>query len=240
MADAAEACPHCGRQGVDPARQDVGDGLLVCDGCGELFARRAGARRRDTIDALYRREGPGAPAARPTPAGNKLEPRAPTGGRRTGLLATLVWAAGTLLLLLLLAGQAVWTMRDALAQREPLRPLLTTFCEHTGCDVPLLRAPERIQMTARDIRRHPVEDDALRISITFTNRSDFPQRWPDIRLVFHDLADRPLARRIFVPAEYLPANLDEADGMPARGALQTLLEIVDPGPEAVNFTFAFH
>lgn len=94
-------------------------------------------------------------------------------------------------------------------------------------------------MTARDIRRHPRVKDALRISITFTNEAAFAQSWPNVLLTFYDMRDRALAQRSFTPGEYLPAGIDAPAGMPPRGTLQTMLEVVDPGPDAVNFTFAF-
>lgn len=246
MAAGAEICPHCGHQVTDLERQDVGDGLLACDRCGDLFTRQGESSRRDTIGALY---GSGEPAPRIHTAPQErigqaaatatpiIPPAPPL--RRPGALATFAWSLGILVLLLALIAQFVWHAKDQLARHAPLRPLLATFCAHLECEIPLLRAPERIQMTARDIRRHPRVKDALRISITFTNGAEFVQTWPNVLLTFYDMRDRALAQRSFMPEEYLPAGIDASTGMPAHGTLQTMLEVVDPGPDAVNFTFAF-
>lgn len=259
MAGAAEICPHCGHA-ADPDRQDVGDGLLACEYCGGLFSQRP----RDTIDALYgedddlpiRRDK----VARDAPEAERIEPRitipassmttphmaqhrgesaADPAAARRGLPATLAWTLGTLLLLLALAGQFAYFMRDDLARHAALRPLLTLMCEYARCGIPLVHAPERIRMVAREIRRHPEMRDALRVSITFSNEAAFRQAYPLIRLSFFDMYDRVLAQRRFAPEEYLPQNIDMAAGMAPRGALQTAIEIVDPGTEAINFTFEF-
>lgn len=265
MAGAAEICPHCGHA-ADPERQDVGDGLLACEHCGELFSRRS----RDTIDALYG-EAPDTPAADTprddtlpiAPEGERVEPYisipaaqpdepAPAARPRNDTanlaahavprrrpLATLTWTLGILLLLLALAGQFAYFMRDELARHASLRPLLTLMCEYAQCRIPLMRAPERIRMVAREIRRHPTARDALRVSFTFSNEAAFTQAYPFIRLSFFDMHDRVLAQRRFAPAEYLPQNIDMTAGMAPQGALRTAIEIVDPGAEAVNFTFEF-
>lgn len=183
-----------------------------------------------------------APAtAPPSPEADPVPPRDPAPAARPRAVrpATLLWTAGILVLLAVLAGQIAWQLRDQLARHQPLRPLLTTLCAYAGCEIPLLRAPERVRIVARDIRRHPEANDALRVSLTFSNDANFAQAWPDIRLRFLDLRDRVIAERRFAPEEYLPQNIDMTNGMPAHGALQTALEIVDPGADAVNFTFEF-
>jgi hypothetical protein len=246
MASDAEICPSCGHHVTDLERQDVGDGLLACDRCGDLFARRAG-RRRDTIGILYGAEpAPHISAAPEDRIGHQAAGDAatapsplPAPQRQPGVFSTTFWSLGILILLLALLAQIAWHMREQLARQAPLRPLLTTLCEYAGCEISLQRAPERIQMTARDIRRHPSAREALRVSITFTNTAEFAQSWPEVLLTFYDLRDRVVAQRSFKPAEYLPTDIDASAGMPPRGTLQTVLEVVDPGPDAVNFTFAF-
>jgi hypothetical protein len=290
MPAAAESCPYCGHE-VDVERQDVGDGLLACDYCGELFNRRTplpadaveAQDRHDIIGSLYEKAmmastsppppppplpaapepaapEPATPAPLPTLQASPEDTRSPaapaavTAGtaadtppvppaaarrRRRGRLATAGWTLGILLLLFALAVQFAYFMRDELARHAALRPWLTQLCAHTGCEIPLLRAPEQIRMVARDIRRHPTARDALRVSLTFANDADFAQSYPVIQLRFFDMRDRVLAQRRFTPQEYLPQNIDMAAGMPAHGALQTVMEIGDPGADAVNFTFDF-
>ncbi len=296
MPGVAENCPYCGHE-VDVEQQDVGDGLLACDYCGELFNRRtllpSDHEENDTpgiIGALFEkaaaentpqppsppilhvtpedRLGPATPVPTPAPApvptpdsipasipisgaaamtaatpdtadDALAEPAEPVRVRRRGRMATAGWTLGILLLLCALAAQFAYFMRDELARYSVLRPWLLQLCEYAGCEIPLLRAPEQIRMIARDIRRHPTARDALRVSLTFSNDADFVQAYPVIQLRFFDMRDRVLAQRRFIPQEYLPQNIDMTAGMPVRSALQTVLEIGDPGTNAVNFTFDF-
>ena len=78
------------------------------------------------------------------------------------------------------------------------------------------------------------------IRVGFANEAPFRQAYPVIQLSFFDMRDQAVARRSFVPAEYLPHGLDPTAGMAAGSAVQATLEIVDPGTNAVNFTFEFH
>lgn len=273
MPAAAESCPYCGHE-VDVEQQDVGDGLLACDYCGELFNRRTPlpsdasdeGDKHDIIGSLFEKAAaastPPPPPAPPIPPLLQVTPEdthsliaatitadantaatdsppQPASVRRHGSLATAGWTIGILLLLAALAIQFAYFMRDDLARHAALRPWLTQLCAYAGCEIPLLRAPEQIRMVARDIRRHPTARDALRVSLTFANDADFAQPYPVIQLRFFDMRDRVLAQRRFTPSEYLPQNIDMATGMPAHGALQTVMEIGDPGAEAVNFTFDF-
>jgi hypothetical protein len=244
MAEDAEICPSCGHHVTDLKRQDVGDGLLACDRCGDLFARRSAGSRRDTIGALYE-SGPApriqaAPDERIDHTGSAATAAAATASRRRpGVFSTIAWSLGILVLLLALIAQLAWHMREQFSRHAPLRPLLTLLCSYAGCEIPLQHAPELIRMTARDIRRHPGAHNALRVSITFTNTAEFTQSWPQVLLTFYDMRDRIVAQRSFIPSEYLPPGIDESAGIPPRETLQTVLEVVDPGPDAVNFTFAF-
>lgn len=304
MPGAAENCPYCGHE-VDVERQDVGDGLLACDYCGELFNRRTALPsdlddeddKHDIIGSLFEKAAakntpsPQQAASPPPPpppalhagpedtlspivAANAAAPPAGTAtsavtgttpgtasgaaritadaagealarpapalpAPRRGRMATAGWTVGILLLLCALAVQFAYFMRDDLARHAALRPMLLQLCAYAGCEIPLLRAPEQIRMVARDIRRHQTARDALRVSLTFANDADFAQAYPTIQLRFFDMRDRVLAERRFTPEEYLPQNIDMASGIPARGALQAVIEIGDPGADAVNFTFDF-
>lgn len=152
-------------------------------------------------------------------------------------LASFSWAMASLLLLLALGAQYAYVTRDDLARQVELRPVLEWICAYTGCALPLMHSPEMVRITGRDIRRHPEISDALIVSISLANQAPYKQAFPVLELKFFDLRSRPLAMRRFTPDEYLPANIDARDGMPRNTPVQVTLEIVDPGTDAVNFTF---
>ncbi len=133
--------------------------------------------------------------------------------------------------------QYAYFMREDLARHSALRPWLEMLCGYARCQIPLLRDPARVRIVARDIRRHPETEDALRVMLTLENQAPGILAYPDLQLSFYDLRDRLLARRRFSPQQYLSLSVDPALGMPAQQPVQTMIDIVDPGPDAVNFEF---
>jgi hypothetical protein len=234
-------CPQCKvlLTPTDPSADS--DELVVCGNCGNRFSPRyAAAQQGSTIDRLYKHGD--APAA-----GIRVDPddvqrrrlaAVPPGRMRTrNPFATLFWGLTSLVLILTLIGQYAYVQRDELARHVELRPWLEWLCLHAGCELPLMRSPELVRIAGRDIRRHPDIDDALIVNVTMTNHAPYVQAWPVIQLGFYDLRNRPLALRRFTVDEYLPHGLSIEDGIPVQTPIRVRLDIVDPGPEAVNFTF---
>lgn len=157
-----------------------------------------------------------------------------SGGRR------LLWGFLSLPLLLLLAAQYAYFNLDQLSQTPPLRPALKVLCEAAGCEVPMLRAPQQIKLTQRDIRSHPDNRDILLVKATMVNEAGFTQPFPVVELVLHDITGHPIAGRRFLPEEYLvDPSLDVAAGFRDHNSATIVLELVDPGAEAVGFEFNF-
>lgn len=247
-------CPHCHNA------VDVGDGsaVMLCEYCGREFHPAATPVIAVAPEAAPAEPAPPAPAA-PAPASfgpaprpayrlqispeerAALGPQAPAGmiapSARHHPLATLSWTLGILVLVAALLVQYAYFMRADLARHGALRPWLETLCSYARCQIPLLRDPARVRIVARDIRRHPEAEGALRVMLTLENQAREIQAYPVIQLSFYDFRDRLLARRQFTPREYLSLTVDPALGMPAQTPVQTALDIVDPGPDAVNFEF---
>jgi hypothetical protein len=232
-------CPHCHNA------IDVGDGsaVMLCEYCGREFHPAA----TPVIAAAPPQE----PAAPPRPQyrlhisteeraahlGRQASGDAPAQARRHHPLATLSWSLGILALLAALLVQYAYFMRNDLARHAALRPWLELLCSYAQCKIPLLSDPARVRIAGRDIRRHPDTEGALRIMLTLENEAPFVQAYPVIQLSFFDFRDKLLARRRFTPQEYLSVTLDPALGMPVKQPVQSVIDLVDPGPDAVNFEF---
>ncbi len=234
-------CPQCKvlLTPTDPANHDE---MVVCGNCGNRFSPRYATRQDSTIDRLYRQPDAQTGGIRIDP--EDVQRHAPAAARpgngrvRTrNPVATLFWGLTSLVLILTLIGQYAYIQRDELSRHVELRPWLEWLCLHAGCELPLMRSPDMVRIAGRDIRRHPDIDDALIVNITITNHAPYVQSWPVIQVGFFDLRNRPLALRRFTVDEYLPGGLSIADGMPVQTPIRVRLDIVDPGPEAVNFTF---
>ena len=155
-----------------------------------------------------------------------------TGGRRWPLPAAIAGLA------LLLGIQWLLADRARLAADPAWRPVVASACAVLRCSLPPWREPTAFVLLERDVRPHPEAGDALRITASFRNDAAWAQPWPDIVLTLSDLDGQPLGARAFAPVEYLGGNppaalLDSGQGAVIR------MDVVEPGPGAVGFSFDF-
>lgn len=112
-----------------------------------------------------------------------------------------------LLLVLALAGQVVFHFRSEIATTLPsLRPWLVSASQALGRDLPLLRHVELISIEVSDLQNDPAHGNLLVLNATLRNRAAYGQAYPSLELSLTDTQDTAIARRVFSPAEYLPAK----------------------------------
>ena len=141
-------------------------------------------------------------------------------------------------LALLLAVQVLLADRAQLAADARWRPLVQGACAVLRCDVPAWREPGAFTLLQRDVRPNPVQRGVLHVAASFRNDAQWAQAWPTLLLTLSDADGRAVGFRAFTPAEYLgkpPAQPTLASGASATVAL----DVVEPGPGVVAFTFDF-
>jgi hypothetical protein len=109
----------------------------------------------------------------------------------------------------------------------------------SACELPPRVDLSRIELVDRDVRQHPQVAGALLINATLVNRAAFTQPYPVLAITFSNPSGTPVAARRFNPAEYLGKQADTEAGMPTDTPLRVVLEIADPGEDAVSFQFEF-
>ena len=147
----------------------------------------------------------------------------------------LLWGSLSLVALLTLAGQYLWFNFDELSRKQPWRGHFTQFCPMLGCTLPSVAAPERVKAYNLVVRSHPRVDKALIIDSILLNKASFEQPFPDFVLTFSNLEGEQMAHRRFTPHEYLGGEMAGAKIMPVGQPVHISLEVVDPGPDAVNY-----
>jgi hypothetical protein len=140
---------------------------------------------------------------------------------------------------LLLGAQWLYFNRAALAAQNEWRPGLENLCALLHCELPLRVDLSRIELVNRDVRKHPRVEGALLINAILVNRADFSQPYPILEVTFSNSSGTPVAARRFNPVEYLGEQADIEAGMPGDIPVQVVLEIEDPGEDAVSFQFEF-
>lgn len=149
-------------------------------------------------------------------------------------LRTFIHAVLLVFALVMLAGQYIYFNFDRLAM-GPRREQLGLLCDTLGCQLPQRSLPGLVRISNLLVRSHPEQPDALLVDAMIVNRATFAQPFPRLRLVFTDLSDTPVASRSFAAEEYLAGELHDHGEMPSQQPIHIALELVDPGPRAMNY-----
>lgn len=149
---------------------------------------------------------------------------------------TIYWAAGDMLLILLLAAQVlIFYGHDFARQTPTLRPVIEALCDPLPC-----RKLPRIDMHHMDlvetrVAPHPRFDRALRIKATLVNRADTVQPYPLLEVSLIDSQGQLVARRAYPPREYLGKPEAILQGLPPQVAVNVELDITSPGTLASGY-----
>lgn len=154
---------------------------------------------------------------------------------RSGLPKQLMWGTLSLLAIALLGAQFLWFNFEEYSRKQPWRDSFAQVCPMIGCQLPSLAAPEKVKAYNLVVRSHPRAESALIIDSILLNNANFEQPFPDFTLAFSNLQGKSLAYRRFSPKEYLGGEMAGVTQMPVGQPVHISLEIVDPGPDAVNY-----
>lgn len=149
---------------------------------------------------------------------------APLPAPRRGRLWLGVLAA--LLLVLALVAQAAFFYRVELAARLPgLKPVLTQYCAALGCTVELPQEAELLSIESSDLKSDPAQSNLVTLQALLHNRAPYAQAFPSLELTLTDMQDRPVARRLFHPGDYLKKETPVQAGLAANRELEIALHI---------------
>jgi predicted Zn finger-like uncharacterized protein len=149
------------------------------------------------------------------------------------------WATGSIILLLLLAGQTAWFLRDTLITHDAGRQVLEGICSLAFCEMPIRRDTGQIIISDRALTTHPEIEGILSLKLQMVNTAVFQQPFPKLQLsLFNDMGTI-IARRTFKPHEYSADQYASDLMMPRLRAVNVVLELKDPGDEVTGFKFDF-
>jgi predicted Zn finger-like uncharacterized protein len=156
--------------------------------------------------------------------------------RRRSLVRAALWGVGALVLAVALAAQAVYAYRGELVLLVPeSRPWIEAGCARVGCVVPLPRQAELISIESSELAAERGAPGVLTLSAALRNRADFAQALPHLELTLTDAADRPVARRVLAPREYLAAGASLPASFAAGAELPVKLHIDTAGLNASGY-----
>ena len=229
-------------EGPSPSDAATTDDALMDARAGEV-AEASGTAKVD--DGEPEHPAPGQPEAAPPAAAAAQPPRLVTAPRFARRTLSMVdtgprWpgVAVILVLALLLSLQLLLSQRAQLAGQPQWRPTLERVCGVLGCSLPAWREPEAFAMVTRSVRPSPVHPGVLEITATFRNDAAREQAWPVLLLSLSDIHGQTVGARAFAPAEYRDQRTT-GDTLAPGQTVTVLLDVVEPAPDTVAFSFDF-
>ena len=146
--------------------------------------------------------------------------------------------AAIAVLVLALALQLVLAQRQELAADARWRPLVGALCDVLRCSLPPWHEPTAYSMLGRNVRPSPGAPGVLRVNASFRNDARWPQRWPTLLLTLSDVDGREVGQRAFAPGDYRRGHKPTDELAPGQSAT-VQLDVVEPAPRIVAFTFDF-
>jgi predicted Zn finger-like uncharacterized protein len=177
----------------------------------------------DFVEPGPTRAMPSSPAidaiARATPELTDYSVGAPAVQGRTtgGTLGRVLGITIALLLAVLLAGQALHAYRTQIAAHYPAsRPLLERLCRIAHCEVGLPKATNQLVIESSDLQAVDTASPSLiQLAASVRNKAAIAVAFPAIEITLTDVQDRPLARRVLLPDQYLAGGKPAAAGLRA-------------------------
>jgi predicted Zn finger-like uncharacterized protein len=120
----------------------------------------------------------------------------------------------SLLALAVLIAQALYWFRDEIASRMPsLAPTLAAACAHLNCRVLPPKRAENIGFVGADLALDPAHKGLLIFNATLRNTGSRAVAFPSLVLTLEGVGGEAIARRVFAPEQYAPANANLARGL---------------------------
>lgn len=116
---------------------------------------------------------------------------------------------GLPLLLLAFLAQGIYVFRNQLAAWFPqAKPALAQACGLLDCQLGLPMRIDSVAIESSELQTASADQSTLGLSVLLRNHGAMVQAWPSIELTLNDANDQPIARRVFMPRDYLPASQD--------------------------------
>jgi predicted Zn finger-like uncharacterized protein len=160
----------------------------------------------------------------PKPSGVAPEPvasdydwefRVPEPPRHTG-----AWIGLALILLMGLMVQSAYAFRtDVIIFLPQSRDYFMRFCDYLGCEGGSPKLASALHIDASDLNAvDPARPHEIQLLLSVRNRAAFDLAYPAFELTLTNASEQPIARRVFLPSDYL-ASVNPSTGIKAGGDL---------------------
>jgi predicted Zn finger-like uncharacterized protein len=228
-------CPHCDtRFKVTKAQLEAHHGMVRCGHCLQPFDIHPNFAPDQldlqldlpVLDSLLETNGSKAAVLQPMTLAEQVAIVRDDDSKFLSKRRTWPWVIAALSLSLVLFAQAAYFFRVDLAANLPeLKPALIGYCQILKCSVQLPRNTDLMGIESSELEADPANDSLITLNVLLRNRAPYAQAYPNLELTLNDIQDKPLARRVFIPADYLPPTENEPVGLPPNHEVSIKLHL---------------
>lgn len=147
------------------------------------------------------------------------------------LASNRLWLSLSLLMLVGVLVQAGVVFRTEVLVNVPqAKPVYQQVCRWLSCEIGLPRLADQLNIDASDLQlvdqRKP---NIVKLTALVRNRARVPVEYPAFELTLTNAREQVVARRVFMPGEYLADGIQQEEGLPGRQELAVNLYL-DTGP----------
>ncbi len=144
---------------------------------------------------------------------------------------TRLWLSLSILLAVTAIGQAAYAYRTQLMVNYPqVRPLYEQACVWLSCQIGLPRLAEQLDIDSSDLQLiDPRKRNQVELTALVRNRARVAVEYPAFELTLTNEKEQVVARRVFLPDEYLTEGTSIEEGLAGRAELTVRL-FLDIGP----------
>ena len=143
-----------------------------------------------------------------------------------------------LTLALVIGGMYISREFQSVSKIAYMRPILEAGCAVFRCKVPPQVDLTALKAVQRNAYSHPTVDNALVLTMGIRNDAEFEQSLPVLAISLSDRNGRTVAKRDFMPKDYLDGWKPD-DTIVSGKRLDVTLEVKDPGNRATGFELQF-
>jgi predicted Zn finger-like uncharacterized protein len=142
-----------------------------------------------------------------------------------------LWLSLSLLMLIGALVQAGYVFRTGILVNVPqARPVYQQVCHWLSCEIGLPRLADQLNIDASDLQLiDPQKPNLVKLTALVRNRARVPVEYPAFELTLTNAREQVVARRVFMPRDYLADTVQTDVGLPGRQELSVNLYL-DTGP----------
>ena len=133
---------------------------------------------------------------------------------------TAAWIGLALILLTGFAVQVAYAFRmDVMLYVPQSRDYFARFCDYLGCDGGSPKLASALHIDASDLNAvDPASPNEIQLLLSVRNRAPIELAYPAFELTLTNASEQAIARRVFLPRDYLPSGTSST-GIKAGGDL---------------------